>query len=65
MKDDDKFRLTKAQLVEVRKGRRQLADLIPHIDAAEACGVDCEERKLMREELDRRLAAMEEHYSGK
>jgi hypothetical protein len=59
------FKFTAAQLADIRRARRTLADLLPHLDSARKCGVDCAERELMREELDKLLENMELEYGGK
>lgn len=58
----DSFNFTIPQLAEIRKARQSLSRLIPHMDSAKKCGVDCAEREVMREQLDALLEAMEQEY---
>lgn len=51
-----------AHLELIRKGQQSLADALPIIDAAEACGVDCTEYRQGHAELSRRLALYQSRF---
>jgi ribosome assembly protein YihI (activator of Der GTPase) len=50
----DRYRLPDEKIAELQTQQRALADILPMIDDAETCGVECQEyRRVHREALDR------------
>ena len=47
---------------ESKEARKQLADVLPFMDAAEECGVQCQAFKDVRKQLDDNLKAIEAHF---
>ena len=42
--------------------RRKLNDLIGTLDKAEACGVNCDTYRAMRNDIDNQLAQIQQHF---
>lgn len=42
--------------------RRRLGDLVQTLDKAEQCGIECAMYRQMRDEIDRQLAAIQQHF---
>lgn len=57
--------ISREQMVEVRKARRLLHDLIAALDKANKCGVDCTEMEMIRENMDQALQNIEAEYGHK
>ena len=47
---------------ETKEARKQLADVLPFMDAAEVCGVQCQAFKDVRKEMDSTLKAIESYF---
>lgn len=46
----------------LKSAQRTLHDLLPLIDKAEGCGIECQEFRNVAEELSRRLVSLEEKF---
>lgn len=56
------FRFDKADYAELLQAERDLHDLLPEIDKAEECGIDCQARRADREAALERISAMKKNY---
>ena len=53
---------TPADYQTLRLARQTLNNLIPQMDKAKACGVDCSSYLQMVQDLDQQLAAIQQHF---
>lgn len=50
----DKIKLPPESIASLQQSQRELIDILPEIDNAEACGVECQEyRRIHSEAMDR------------
>lgn len=54
--------LTEAMIDDIKRGQRELHDLLPLIDSAEACGIECHQHRELHNFLSERLAALLKHF---
>lgn len=45
------YKLTQEQISELRRHQREMHDILPVFDDAEACGIDCTDFRAVREEV--------------
>lgn len=54
--------LTDEQVAEIDKSLRDLHDILPVIDAAKDCGIECQEMKKERDSMVESLTKMREYF---
>jgi hypothetical protein len=52
----------RAQYDRLKLAQRKLHDSLAKMDAAESCGVQCQHFRVLAQDLDRRLAAIEREF---
>lgn len=52
------FKLPPGEVAKLKEAQRQLHDVLPEIDKAEECGVECQHYRELHAEVGRRLAAI-------
>lgn len=50
------------QLEQLKRAQREIHDLLPTIDAAEQCGVECSAFRQIARDLSDRLVAIEQNF---
>jgi hypothetical protein len=58
-----KITLTKEMHAKLLKAERDLTDILPEFDNAEACGIDCMELRRIHAEYMNQIAALKQHYT--
>lgn len=58
----DPIKLTKQQLADLRTAQRTLHDILPEIDKAGQCGVDCQAILEVHQQAADRINLMLKHY---
>lgn len=54
--------LTDEQVIEIDKSLRDLHDSLPVFDAAQECGIECQQWKSERDSIAKNLAKMKEYF---
>ena len=57
-----KIKLTQEQVIALQTAQRELHDIIPEIDKAEQCGIDCQLYRQLQQEATDRISKMIEHF---
>jgi hypothetical protein len=57
-----KIKLPPDKIAELQSAQRTLHDILPEFDAAEECGVDCQQWRSLHQEAMRRIDALLLHY---
>ncbi len=53
---------TRAHFDALKRAERDLHDLLEVLDKADRCGIECQEFRQVRDELGRRLSAIEREF---
>ncbi len=53
---------TKTDHTALKKAQRQLHDLLPMVDNADACGVECDAFRSVMDEISKQLAEIESRF---
>jgi len=48
---------------ELKRSERALMDLLPELDKAEQCGIDCQEYRTIRDEAVERISKLLQHFA--
>lgn len=59
---DNQQLFTREAYEQLKREQRKLHDMLVTFDKAEACGVDCQQLRLINEELLNNLTAIEQHF---
>jgi hypothetical protein len=59
-----KIVLTPERIQQLKQAQRNLHDLLPEFDAAEQCGIECQQFRQMAGEAQDKIKALLTNYSG-
>lgn len=59
-----KIMLTPERVAELRTAQRNLHDILPEIDRAESCGIECDSYRTMVEQAHEKVTQLLSTYGG-